>query len=104
MKDSSFKLRFVLFEQRGNLCRTIRISTSIHYTHFTPDIIEQITTPHLGACTPESEEKCSVMAAQEIYDYRLSAAPRCTASQSVSPASALEAQVSITTVAAWSAR
>lgn len=28
-----------------------------------------ITTPHLGACTPESEEKCSVMAAQEIYDY-----------------------------------
>ena len=28
-----------------------------------------ITTPHLGACTPESEEKCAVMAAQEIYDY-----------------------------------
>ncbi len=28
-----------------------------------------ITLPHLGACTPESEEKCSIMAAQEIYDY-----------------------------------
>ena len=28
-----------------------------------------ICTPHLGACTPESEEKCAVMAAQEIYDY-----------------------------------
>ena len=28
-----------------------------------------ICTPHLGACTPESEEKCSVMAAQEIFDY-----------------------------------
>ncbi len=28
-----------------------------------------ITLPHLGACTPESEEKCAVMAAQEIYDY-----------------------------------
>ena len=28
-----------------------------------------ICTPHLGACTPESEEKCAVMAAQELYDY-----------------------------------
>ena len=28
-----------------------------------------ITLPHLGACTPESEEKCAIMAAQEIYDY-----------------------------------
>ena len=28
-----------------------------------------ICTPHLGACTPESEEKCAVMAAQEIFDY-----------------------------------
>lgn len=28
-----------------------------------------IVMPHLGACTPESEEKCAVMAAQEIYDY-----------------------------------
>ena len=28
-----------------------------------------ITLPHLGACTPESEDKCSIMAAQEIYDY-----------------------------------
>ena len=28
-----------------------------------------ITLPHLGACTPESEEKCAVMAAQEIFDY-----------------------------------
>ena len=28
-----------------------------------------ICTPHLGACTPESEEKCAIMAAQEIYDY-----------------------------------
>lgn len=28
-----------------------------------------IAMPHLGACTPESEEKCAIMAAQEIYDY-----------------------------------
>ncbi len=28
-----------------------------------------ICMPHLGACTPESEEKCAVMAAREIYDY-----------------------------------
>ena len=28
-----------------------------------------ITLPHLGACTPESEEKCAIMAAQEVYDY-----------------------------------
>ena len=25
--------------------------------------------PHLGACTPESEEKSSVMAAHELYGY-----------------------------------
>lgn len=28
-----------------------------------------ICLPHLGACTPESEENCAVMAAQEIWDY-----------------------------------
>lgn len=28
-----------------------------------------ICMPHLGACTPESEEKCAIMAAREIYDY-----------------------------------
>lgn len=28
-----------------------------------------IATPHLGASTPESEEKCAVMAAQELADY-----------------------------------
>jgi len=28
-----------------------------------------ICLPHLGACTPESEEKCAVMAAEELYDY-----------------------------------
>ena len=28
-----------------------------------------IAMPHLGACTPESEEKSSVMAARELYDY-----------------------------------
>lgn len=28
-----------------------------------------IAMPHLGACTPESEEKCAVMAAKEIHDY-----------------------------------
>jgi D-3-phosphoglycerate dehydrogenase len=28
-----------------------------------------ICLPHLGACTPESEEKCAIMAAEEIYDY-----------------------------------
>ena len=28
-----------------------------------------IAMPHLGACTPESEERCSFMAANQIYDY-----------------------------------
>ena len=28
-----------------------------------------ICLPHLGACTPESEEKCAIMAAEELYDY-----------------------------------
>ena len=28
-----------------------------------------ICLPHLGACTPESEEKCALMAAEELYDY-----------------------------------
>ena len=27
--------------------------------------------PHLGACTPESEDRCAVMAANELYDYLL---------------------------------
>lgn len=30
-----------------------------------------IAMPHLGACTPESEDRCAVMAANEIYDYLL---------------------------------
>ena len=30
-----------------------------------------IALPHLGASTPESEENCAVMAAQEIQDYLL---------------------------------
>ena len=28
-----------------------------------------IVTPHIGASTPESEENCAIMAAQEIRDY-----------------------------------
>lgn len=28
-----------------------------------------IAMPHLGACTPESEDRCAVMAATELYDY-----------------------------------
>ena len=28
-----------------------------------------VALPHLGASTPESEEKCAVMAAQQLYDY-----------------------------------
>ena len=28
-----------------------------------------IALPHIGACTPESEERCSEMAAAELYDY-----------------------------------
>jgi len=30
-----------------------------------------IALPHLGACTPESEDRCAVMAANELYDYLL---------------------------------
>ena len=32
-----------------------------------------ICTPHLGASTPEAEDNCAVMAAQEISDYRKTA-------------------------------
>ena len=28
-----------------------------------------IALPHIGACTPESEERCAEMAAAELYDY-----------------------------------
>ena len=28
-----------------------------------------IAMPHLGACTPESEDRCAVMAAQQLWDY-----------------------------------
>ncbi len=28
-----------------------------------------IAMPHLGACTPESEDRCAAMAAEELYDY-----------------------------------
>jgi len=30
-----------------------------------------IAMPHLGACTPESEDRCAVMAANQMYDYLL---------------------------------
>ena len=30
-----------------------------------------IAMPHLGACTPESEDRCAEMAADELYDYLL---------------------------------
>jgi len=30
-----------------------------------------IALPHIGACTPESEDRCAVMAAEEMYDYLL---------------------------------
>ena len=32
-------------------------------------IANVVAMPHLGASTPESEEKCAVMAAQELADY-----------------------------------
>jgi len=35
----------------------------------TAKIPNVLPMPHLGASTPESEEKCAVMAAKEIYDY-----------------------------------
>ena len=30
-----------------------------------------IALPHIGACTPESEDRCAVMVAEEMYDYLL---------------------------------
>lgn len=30
-----------------------------------------IAMPHLGACTPESEDRCAVMGANQLYDYLL---------------------------------
>ena len=34
----------------------------------TPNVIAM---PHLGACTPESEDRCAVMAAGQLWDYLL---------------------------------
>lgn len=46
-----------------------------YVTDFPDDIVlgvkNVVAFPHLGASTPESEEKCAVMAAQELADYLL---------------------------------
>ncbi len=36
---------------------------------YVTDFADDIVLPHLGASTPESEDNCAVMAAQEIIDY-----------------------------------
>ncbi len=44
-----------------------------YVTDFPNQVILQapnvIAMPHLGACTPESEDRCAAMAAMELYDY-----------------------------------
>lgn len=46
-----------------------------YVTDFPDDVVlgvkNVVAFPHLGASTPESEEKCAVMAAQELSDYLL---------------------------------
>ncbi len=37
----------------------------------TADMPNIVPLPHLGASTPESEEKCAIMAAKEILEYLL---------------------------------
>ena len=56
------------------MCRALRSGRVAKYvTDFPNEVILKapnvIALPHIGACTPESEDRCAVMAAEEMYDY-----------------------------------
>jgi len=72
----------IINESRAEVVDDEAMSAALHsgkvgkyVTDFPNRIILQapnvIAMPHLGACTPESEDRCAVMAARELYDYLL---------------------------------
>lgn len=76
MKDGVRILNF----SRGGLVNTAHLATAIeenkvacYVTDFPDEAVltmeHVIAIPHLGASTPESEENCAEMAAQELVDY-----------------------------------
>ena len=72
----------ILNESRAEVVDDVAMTAALdrghvakYVTDFPNKVILQapnvIAMPHLGACTPESEDRCAVMAAEELYDYLL---------------------------------
>ena len=72
----------ILNESRAEVVDDIAMTAALdkghvakYVTDFPNQVILQapnvIAMPHLGACTPESEDRCAVMAAEELCDYLL---------------------------------
>ncbi|MBR1457728.1 MAG: 3-phosphoglycerate dehydrogenase [Oscillospiraceae bacterium] len=72
----------ILNESRAEVVDDVAMTAALdrgHVAKYVTDFPNQvilkapnvIATPHLGACTPESEDRCAVMAAEELYDYLL---------------------------------
>ena len=72
----------ILNESRAEVVDDVAMTAALdrgHVAKYVTDFPNQvilkapnvIAMPHLGACTPESEDRCAVMAAEELYDYLL---------------------------------
>ncbi len=72
----------IINESRAEIVDDIAMTAALtdgkvakYVTDFPNDVILKapnvIAMPHLGACTPESEDRCAEMAADELYDYLL---------------------------------
>ena len=72
----------IINESRAEIVDDIAMTAALtdgkvakYVTDFPNEIILKapnvIAMPHLGACTPESEDRCAEMAADELYDYLL---------------------------------
>jgi len=72
----------ILNESRAEVVDDVAMTAALdcgHVAKYVTDFPNQvilrapnvIAMPHLGACTPESEDRCAVMAADELYDYLL---------------------------------
>lgn len=72
----------IINESRAEVVDDIAITAALdsgkvakYVTDFPNEVILRapnvIAMPHLGACTPESEDRCAEMAADELYDYLL---------------------------------
>ena len=72
----------IINESRAEVVDDVAITAALdtgrvakYVTDFPNEVILKapnvIAMPHLGACTPESEDRCAEMAADELYDYLL---------------------------------